>query len=80
MGTVRWSPADQAPPDAAELERQIEAVAPSAQVQMTLRGEVWRVRALGPPTSCGRGRGFDERDLSAAVAELLRDAGISATA
>jgi hypothetical protein len=76
---VIWEPEDRKPADAPELEAQIRAMAPGTQVKMTLRGEAWLVRALGPSALCTRGPGLAARDVSETIAELLTDAGHSAT-
>jgi hypothetical protein len=76
---VHWNPPEQAPEDAPALERRIAETAPDAQVQANWRNGCWLVRALSPALGCGRGRGFEGRDLSEAVAEVLRDAGYPAS-
>jgi hypothetical protein len=79
MSTVIWSPESSRPADAAVLEAKIAAVAPGAQVQLTLVDGEWRVRALGSAAMCERGGDFSTRDRSAAVAEMLSDEGLPAS-
>jgi hypothetical protein len=70
---VVWDPEDRKPADAADLEAEIRRVAKGASVKLTLRKGVWLVRALAPAATCQRGPELGERDVSAAVAEVLAD-------
>jgi hypothetical protein len=78
MASVVWEPETMKPGNAAALEARIGRVAPGAVVKLTLREGEWRVRALMPASFCTRGSGFDARDRSAAVADMLDEAGCPA--
>jgi hypothetical protein len=73
---VVWDPEDRKPAEAEALESQIREIAPDAQVKITLHGNEWVVRALRPAALCTRGAGFDGRDVSRTVADLLRAEGL----
>lgn len=79
MTEVIWEPDARKPPDAADLDGQIDKVAPGARVKITLLGDTWLVRALAPAALCTRGPGVSGRDVSDAVAEVLRDSGYPAS-
>ena len=78
MREVVWDPVHRKPDNAETLEAVIRRTAPAAQVKLTLVKGRWRVRALGPAAMCGRGQGASGRDVSAAIAEALSDAGCEA--
>jgi hypothetical protein len=78
--SIVWDPEEKKPADAAALEGQIREVAPDAQVKLTLAGDAWVVRALGPAAMCTRGGGFDGRNLSAVVADVLNENGYATKA
>jgi hypothetical protein len=80
LSAIIWDPEGKKPAEAAELEEEIRAAAPDAEVKLTLRGKVWVARALRPAALCGRGHGALERDVSAAVAAVLLEAGLRARA
>ena len=80
MGSILWEPEERKPSNGEALEDEIRALAPGAQVKLTLRGERWLVRALAPAASCGRGHDFSGRDVSVRVADVLNDNGCPAYA
>lgn len=53
---------------------------PRVEAKITQKPDGWLVRALAPVPGCGRGRSFEDRDVSERVAEVLRDAGYPAHA
>ena len=71
MSDIAWLPADRAPENAADIEAEIDSVAPGGVVRMSLTDTGWRVRALLPGAMCGRGASASERDVSEKVAEVL---------
>ena len=75
---VTWAPPELRPPDGADLEAEIERVTPRVEAKITQKPDGWLVRALAPVPGCGRGRSFEDRDVSERVAEVLRDAGYPA--
>jgi hypothetical protein len=75
VASVEWIPEDRMPPDAAELERLMDEAVPQCEVRLRWDSEGWRVRALAPQVRCGRGRSFEDRDVSARIVEILEDAG-----
>ena len=79
MREVVWDPVQERPGNAEALEAEVRRVAPAAQVKITLVDGQWRVRALAPAAMCGRGHDLSGRDVSAAIAEALTDAGFEAT-
>jgi hypothetical protein len=78
LSTISWSPEEASPAEAAALEAKIAAMAPGAQVKLTLIDGVWLVRALTPGAMCARGGDFSTRDSSAAIAEMLSEEGLPA--
>jgi hypothetical protein len=74
---VSWIPPEQRPAEADAIEAEIAATVPAAEVRLTHAGAGWRVRALLPAAMCQRGSSFAERDVSARIAEIVEDAGLS---
>jgi hypothetical protein len=70
---ILWDPDDRKPRNAADIEAEIQKIAPGAQVRLTLQDGEWLVRALAPAAWCYHGVDYSARDVSAAIAELLGD-------
>jgi hypothetical protein len=73
MSDITWSPADRKPPNAAEIEIEIDRIARGGVVRLVLAETGWRVRALLPAALCARGASASDRDVSEKVIELLID-------
>lgn len=75
MSDIFWIPEDRKPPNAAEIETEIDRISRGGVVRLTLVDGAWRVRALLPAAMCGRGVSVTARDVSDKVAEFLSDLG-----